>query len=98
MTRPKKQEDAAVEAWLGAHASWRREGATLTKTFSFRDYPSTLAFVMRLGFAAEKRDHHPDLVVTWGKVTVSWGTHDAGGITELDFELASRSDEIEKGG
>ena len=98
MARPKKLEHAAIEAWLATHASWAREGDVLAKTFSFRDYPQTIAFVTKLGFAAEKRDHHPDLVVRWGKVEVRWGTHDAGGITELDFELAERTDDVEKGG
>jgi 4a-hydroxytetrahydrobiopterin dehydratase len=49
---------------------------------------------VRLAFAAEKRDHHPDLHVLWGRVRVDWSTHDAGGITALDTELAEIADRI----
>ena len=94
MTRPHKLDDPAIKAWQATHGSWKRDGDTLEKCFAFQDYPATIAFVVRLAFAAEKRDHHPDLVVTWGKVTVRWSTHDAGGLSALDLELAERSDAL----
>ena len=62
--------------------------------FSFEAYEDGLAFAVRVGFAAEKRDHHPDLHVGWRKVEVVWTTHDAGGITGLDIEMAEASDKI----
>ena len=98
MARPKKLEDAAVAAFLAHHTGWKRDGDVLVRTYEFKGYPATIAFVVEVGFAAEKKDHHPDLVVTWGKVEVRWSTHDAGGLTELDLELASRCDELARQG
>lgn len=94
MSRPKKLDDSAVTAWLAAHPGWARDRDTLVRTRQFPDYSTTIAYVVRLGFAAEKRDHHPDLVVTWGKVAITWSTHDAGGISALDLELAEVSDRL----
>lgn len=96
MPRPHVEADETIDAWLAAHPGWARRNAGIAKQFSFADYPSTIAFVTRLAFAAEKRDHHPDLVVTWGKVDVVWTTHDAGGTTALDLELAARCEELAK--
>jgi 4a-hydroxytetrahydrobiopterin dehydratase len=97
MTRPEKLPEDAITTWLGEHPGWTRDGIALVRTCKFADYPSTIAFVTRLAFAAEKRDHHPDLGVHWGKVEVRWSTHDAGGITALDLELAGRTDELSAG-
>lgn len=89
-----KLDPQAIATWQGTHGGWSIEGDTLCKRFSFPDYPSTIAFVTRLAFAAEKRDHHPDLLVTWGKVEVRWTTHDAGGLTSLDLSLAEQTDSL----
>lgn len=94
MARPERLDDEAIARWCASTKGWAYEGNALRKHFRFADYPSTLAFVMRLGFAAEKRDHHPDLVVGWGRVEVRWSTHDAGGVTPLDLEMAASSDEL----
>ncbi len=64
------------------------------RTFSFDSYAAGIAFVVRLGFAAEARDHHPDLHVGFRKVKVAWSTHDAGGITALDTEMAARAEAL----
>lgn len=89
-----KMDESVIEAWLQAHPGWKRQGATLERSFSFPDYPSTISFVTRLAFAAEKRDHHPDLQVSWGRVTVSWTTHDAGGLTQHDLAMAEHTDSL----
>ena len=94
MARPDRLDDEAIAHWCASTKGWSHDGGALRKQFRFADYPSTLAFVMRLGFAAEKRDHHPDLLVNWGRVEVRWSTHDAGGVTSLDLEMAASSDEI----
>ena len=62
-----------------------------------KDFAQAMAFAVRLGMLAEKRDHHPDLTIGWGKATVLWTTHDAGGITELDLTLAAASDAFASG-
>lgn len=97
MARPAKLEHAAVEAWLGAHPGWARETGpheAIAKRFTFPDFSAALGFVVRVGLLAEKRDHHPDVLLAWGKATLLWTTHDAGGITELDLELAAASDAL----
>lgn len=66
----------------------------MTKRFAFPDFGGSMAFAVRVGFEAEKRDHHPDLTIGWGRADVLWTTHDAGGITELDLALAERCDEL----
>ena len=89
---PARLEQAAVEAWQAVHPGWRLEADTLHGTYSYQGYPATMAFVVRLGFVAEARDHHPDRVVRYGEVEVRWTTHDAGGLTALDLEQAERTD------
>ena len=94
MTRQAKLSDEAIGAFLGAHAGWERADGALARTFAFDSYGAGIAFVVAVGFAAEARDHHPELVVGWRKVKVAWSTHDAGGVTALDVEMAERSDAL----
>jgi 4a-hydroxytetrahydrobiopterin dehydratase len=61
----------------------------LTRTFSFKDFSGALAFVNRVGEKAEAADHHPDIDIRYNKVRLSLVTHDAGGLTAKDFDLAS---------
>jgi 4a-hydroxytetrahydrobiopterin dehydratase len=96
MARRERLTDQAIEAFVASHPGWAREGDVLIKTFAFERYGSGLAFAVDVGFAAEKRDHHPDLLVTWCKVKVGWSTHDAGGITALDTEMAELSDTLHR--
>ena len=84
----------AVLAWQASHPGWRLADDALHKRFEFPDYPSTIAYITRLAFVAERHDHHPDLEVRWGKVDVRWTTHDAKGLTALDLAQAERSDEL----
>lgn len=97
MTKLEKLLDEAVQEFLSANAGWSRidePRPALSKTFPFNDYATSIAFVVRLAFAAEKRDHHPDLHVYWGRVRVDWSTHDAGGITSRDIEMAEITERI----
>jgi len=93
MARPTKLESAAVDAWLAQHAGWERKGPeALAKRFAFPDFAAALAFTVRVGCMAEKRDHHPDIELGWGRVRVAWSTHDAGGVTQLDLDAAAATD------
>jgi 4a-hydroxytetrahydrobiopterin dehydratase len=94
MTKRGKLGEGEITAFIGAHPGWTKNGEALAKTFLFEAYEDGLAFAVKVGFAAEKRDHHPDLFVGWRKVEVGWSTHDAGGITALDVEMAEASDKI----
>jgi 4a-hydroxytetrahydrobiopterin dehydratase len=74
---------------------WRiREDSLLSKTFLFPDFKAALAFVNRVGAAAEEQGHHPDIHLGWGRVDVETSTHDAGGLTESDFTLAAAVDRL----
>jgi 4a-hydroxytetrahydrobiopterin dehydratase len=66
----------------------------LTKTYSFPDFVSALAYVNRAGELAEAEGHHPDLYLSWGKVGVELTTHAVGGLSENDFILAAKLDQI----
>jgi len=94
MARPSKLDPAAVDAWLGQHPGWAREGEALVRTFALADFGAAVAFTVRIGMVAEKRDHHPDILIGWGKARVLWTTHDAGGITQLDLELAESTEKL----
>ncbi len=73
---------------------WRRVGDTLQSTFQTGNFLSGLNFVNLIGEAAERRQHHPDIVLTYPQVRVELTTHDAAGITQLDVELAREIDSI----
>jgi len=94
MGRPSKLETTIVDTWLAAHAGWERDGEALVRSFKLADFASALAFAVKIGMTAEKRDHHPDILIGWGKARVLWTTHDAGGVTQLDLDLAEATDKL----
>jgi len=82
---------ASLEGWkLGGDGA----DAAIEKTFAFKNYHETMAFVNAVAFIAHKRDHHPDLSVHYGKCVVRFNTHDAGGITETDMQCAALVDAL----
>ncbi|NUP14483.1 MAG: 4a-hydroxytetrahydrobiopterin dehydratase [Polyangiaceae bacterium] len=89
----RKLEAHEVEAFC-ATSGWKAADGVLSKELAFSSYPDGVAFAVAIAMTAERRDHHPDLFIGWGKVGVRWSTHDAGGITPLDLELAKLSDEL----
>lgn len=70
---------------------WALEGDTIKRQFTFAGFPEAVAFVVRLGFAAEAVDHHPDLLVNYKRVTVAYSTHSEGGLTDKDFAGAKEA-------
>lgn len=74
--------------------AWKGDEAEIRKTYTFAGYPQALAFTVSVAVVAEKRDHHPDILLSWGKVEVRWTTHDAGGVSGLDVELAEATDAL----
>lgn len=74
---------------------WSVEDDKLKKEFKFKNFRQTIAFIVRVAFEAEERDHHPELFNVYNKVTLSLATHDAGGrITAKDVELARAIDTL----
>lgn len=80
--------EADASRALKALPAWRAEGKEITRTYETEGWGTTLLLVNAIGFVAEAADHHPDLGVSWAKVTVRLSTHSAGGITDKDLALA----------
>jgi 4a-hydroxytetrahydrobiopterin dehydratase len=100
MPRPAKLDAGAVDAFLSSHEGWSRapdSPEAIVRSYSFADFSAALGFVVRVGLAAEKMDHHPDIELGWGKARVKWSTHDAAGITALDLQLAETTDSLAHG-
>jgi 4a-hydroxytetrahydrobiopterin dehydratase len=70
------------------------KGHHLHKAYTFPDFKSALAFVNRVGDIAEEQGHHPDIILTWGKVEITIWTHKIDGLTESDFILAAKLDQL----
>lgn len=79
---------------LQALAGWALDGDTIKRQFTFAGFPDAVAFLVRLGYAAEAADHHPDLFVNYKRVTVAYSTHSEGGLTEKDFAGAREATSI----
>ena len=73
---------------------WEVVDGALEREFRFRDFAEALAFVNRVGAAAEAADHHPDVFIHWNTVKLRWWTHVANAVTQRDAEMARRSDEL----
>ena len=73
---------------------WTEQNNALYQKFTFKDFSEAFAFMTRVALAAEKMDHHPEWFNVYKTVEVTLSTHDAGGVTELDLELASAMDKI----
>lgn len=83
-------DETEVARRLAALSGWERRGDEIRRTFAFADFKAALAFVNRVGALAEAMNHHPDIDVRYSRVTLALTTHDAGGLTARDFELAER--------
>jgi 4a-hydroxytetrahydrobiopterin dehydratase len=76
-------------------SQWRREGDEIVREWRFEDFGEAMAFVNRVAEAAEEANHHPDILVHgWNKVRLSLTNHSAGGLTDADFEMATRIDRL----
>lgn len=82
--------EAEISARLNTAPYWRREGQEITRTFTFPDFRAALAFVNKTGDLAETAGHHPDIDIRYNKVRLALSTHDAGGLTANDFDLAAK--------
>ena len=80
--------DAEITSQQRSLDSWQVENGELVRTFSFPDFRASLAFVNRVGDLAEAAGHHPDIDIRYNRVRLALVTHDAGGLTVKDFDLA----------
>lgn len=89
-----KLTSSEVEQRMKTVAGWKREDDAIRKQFTFPSFPDAIAFVNRLAVEAEKADHHPDILINYKRVTLTWSTHDEGGLTAKDFAGAAAADRV----
>jgi len=96
MARPARLDQAEVAAALAAPdgPAWELVDGTLQRTVKCASFPAALDFVMAVGRLAEEADHHPDIDIRWRTVHLVLVTHDAGGLTRLDLDLARAIDAL----
>ncbi|TVQ61181.1 MAG: 4a-hydroxytetrahydrobiopterin dehydratase [Phycisphaerales bacterium] len=87
-----KMAEADVKTALDRVPEWAEVNGEIQRTYRFDDFERAMVFVNKVADAAEARQHHPDIMIRYNKVTLTVSTHDAGGITEKDFELATTID------
>lgn len=92
MAKAPKLTDPQVEERLTALPDWSLVNDAIQRTYQFKGFMDAVGFVNKVAALAEKADHHPDILIRWNKVTLTLSTHDSGGITQKDFDLAKRSD------
>lgn len=91
-----KMTGTEIEKRIEATDGWRLEGEMLYRRFEFENFADSLAFVNRVSEIAEAANHHPDITFGWGYAELRTMTHDRGGVTDVDFALVEKIDEISK--
>ena len=81
-----------VHAALANLPGWAADGEAISRTYTCASFREAMAFAGRIADYAESEDHHPDLRISYKKVTVTWSTHDAGGVTRKDLDAAAATD------
>jgi 4a-hydroxytetrahydrobiopterin dehydratase len=89
-----KLPESEIRGRLATLQGWTQEGAAIRKTYVFAGFPEAVAFVSQLAPEAEAADHHPDILITYKRVTLTYSTHSEGGLTAKDFAGARVADRI----
>ena len=79
---------------MGELPGWTLQDKQIQRKFTFADFAEAVSFVVRVGFAAEAADHHPDILINYKRVTLTFSTHSEGGLTEKDFAGAGAATKI----
>jgi 4a-hydroxytetrahydrobiopterin dehydratase len=87
-------EDSVLTQWLKSHPQWRLQNDKLFQEFSFSSFIEAFSWMTRVALYAEKMNHHPEWLNVYSKVQVWLTTHDTGGISPKDLELAERMDDM----
>lgn len=86
-----------IESKILSFEGWSYKSGQISKEFQFKDFRQALNFVNKVGAAAEEANHHPDIFIhSWNKVRISLSTHDEGGVTQMDIQLAKLIQSIQK--
>lgn len=86
--------DAQIDEALGGLGGWTRDGDAIVRSFEFADFVSAFGFMASCALVSESMNHHPEWRNVYNRVEVSLSTHDAGGLTQLDVDLATRMSEL----
>jgi 4a-hydroxytetrahydrobiopterin dehydratase len=89
-----KLSDHDVAQRLHALPEWSQPGEEIQRTYRFKDFVVAMSFVDHIATLAEHEHHHPDILIRYSRVTLSLSTHDAGGITDKDFDFAHAADRL----
>ena len=92
MPRPIALTEAEIAEGVALLPEWSRDGLFLRRTIAAESFADAISLIVRIGFLAEAADHHPDIDLRWRNVSVTLTTHDAGGISVLDLDLATLID------
>lgn len=97
MKKSLKSQD--IESFIKKNKGWKkvRGRSAITKSYQCKDFNAAFGFMTRVALMAETMNHHPEWFNVYNRVDVTLSTHDAGGVTELDFKLATFMDEVAKG-
>ncbi len=88
--------DSEISQRLSSLPGWAVAERAITRKFTFAGFPDAIAFTTRLAFDAEASDHHPDILINYKRVTLTYSTHSEGGLTSKDFDGATRADAVAK--
>lgn len=86
--------EGQIATELATVPAWNRDGSEITVLVERADFRDSLLYVSAVGYLAERANHHPDVAISWNKVTLTLSTHAAGGLTENDFALARQIDAL----
>ena len=89
-----KLSEPEIAARMKGLTGWTRDGDEIRKQFTFEGFPEAIAFVNRLAPEAEAADHHPDILINYKRVTLTYSTHSDGGLTAKDFAGAAAADRL----
>jgi len=94
MPRPNKLSETQIKDALGKLPDWQLKDGKLHREWKFKDFNEAWGFMSRVALLAEQMNHHPEWFNVWSTVRIDLSTHDAGGISERDLELAGKINEI----
>ena len=89
-----KLSQADVDQRMKDLRGWTLQGDEIVKQYTFKNFPEAIAFVSRLAPEAEAADHHPDILINYKRVTLTYSTHSEGGLTDKDFAGAAAADRV----
>lgn len=89
-----KLNQSEIQQKLTEVKGWRLDGSAIKKEWQFKDFNEAMVFINRVADLAREQDHHPELFNVYNRVSLRFSTHDAGGLTNRDFKMATAVDEI----